>query len=59
MTHGDAVMILKRPTATKSEKYEALEIVFGRGSMQDFNVLNKKVLWKTCEYLYKEVKKEK
>ena len=57
MTHGDAVMIIKRRTDLKATRLEALNIIFNGELKNDFNCLSKRDLWESVKFLLNEINK--
>ena len=57
MSHGDAVMELKKITNTREKKLEALDVIFSGELKFDYNCLKKKDLWELTRFLYKEIKR--
>ena len=55
MTHGDAVMIIKRRTDPVEKRLEALKLIMDSEFKYDLNCLSKRDLWETVKYLYKEI----
>lgn len=55
MTHGDAIIIIKRRTDSLEKRMEALNLIFDDDFKHDYYCLNKLDLWETAKFLYKEV----
>ena len=55
MSHGDAIMILKKRRSSKTQKLLALDYLLNNEMVHDMDCIPKPVMWDLVKFLFKEL----